>query len=73
MSIHIPAITRIHAETLKFLIRCMKDGELVETGTHSELMAVKGEYHLLYDMQARAFAAENAANVSLDVADSTKA
>jgi ABC-type multidrug transport system fused ATPase/permease subunit len=34
----------------------MKEGELVESGTHEELIAKKGEYHNLYNIQARAFA-----------------
>ena len=33
----------------------MKDGELVEAGTHAELMALDGEYRKLYDVQASAF------------------
>ncbi|KAI0086903.1 P-loop containing nucleoside triphosphate hydrolase protein [Irpex rosettiformis] len=37
------------------LILCMKDGKLVETGTHRELVQKSGEYHKLYDIQARAF------------------
>ena len=36
-------------------IRCMKDGKLVELGTHSDLIKKNGEYHKLYDIQARAF------------------
>jgi ABC-type multidrug transport system fused ATPase/permease subunit len=39
-------------------IFCMKDGELVERGTHAELVARKGEYYNLYNIQAQAFAAE---------------
>ena len=38
------------------LQRCMKDGLLVEAGSHAELMALEGEYRRLYDVQARAFA-----------------
>ena len=38
----------------------MKDGQLVETGTHSELMNKKGEYYALYELQAKAFADSNA-------------
>lgn len=38
------------------LIRCLKDGELVEQGTHDELVAKGGEYFRLHDVQARAFA-----------------
>ncbi|KAH6893733.1 P-loop containing nucleoside triphosphate hydrolase protein [Coprinopsis sp. MPI-PUGE-AT-0042] len=37
------------------LILCMKDGALVEKGTHEELMEVKGEYCKLYKIQADAF------------------
>ena len=37
------------------LRRCMKDGELVEQGTHEELVAKRGEYFKLRDVQARAF------------------
>lgn len=35
--------------------RCMKDGSIVESGTHAELMEKKGEYANLYKIQARAF------------------
>lgn len=34
-------------------IAVMKDGTIMECGTHEELMAVKGEYALLYDVQSR--------------------
>lgn len=34
---------------------CMKEGKLVESGTHLELMEKSGEYSKLYDVQARAF------------------
>ncbi|KAI0688244.1 P-loop containing nucleoside triphosphate hydrolase protein [Cytidiella melzeri] len=36
-------------------ILCMKDGQLVEAGTHAELVAIDGEYRKLYDVQAKAF------------------
>ncbi len=36
-------------------IRCMKDGEAIEMGTHKELMARGGEYSELYNVQAKAF------------------
>lgn len=39
-------------------ILCMKDGSIVESGTHSELMEKKGEYERLYTIQAKAFAVE---------------
>jgi hypothetical protein len=35
----------------------MKEGELVEVGTHHELLAKKGEYANLYQIQAQAFTA----------------
>ncbi|KAI5121373.1 hypothetical protein M0805_001186 [Coniferiporia weirii] len=41
------------------LILCMKDGVLVEQGTHDELVAVKGEYYKLHDVQARAFTSDD--------------
>ncbi|KAH8103875.1 P-loop containing nucleoside triphosphate hydrolase protein [Cristinia sonorae] len=37
------------------LILCMKEGKLVESGTHVELMARNGEYFSLYNIQAQAF------------------
>ncbi|KAI0086893.1 P-loop containing nucleoside triphosphate hydrolase protein, partial [Irpex rosettiformis] len=37
------------------LILCMKEGKIVEEGTHHELIQKNGEYHKLYDIQARAF------------------
>lgn len=33
----------------------MKDGKLVESGTHHELMQTKSEYFNLYNIQAQAF------------------
>ncbi|KAJ7119061.1 P-loop containing nucleoside triphosphate hydrolase protein [Mycena epipterygia] len=41
------------------LILCMKDGRLVEQGTHTELIAARGEYCRLYDIQARPFKEES--------------
>ena len=35
--------------------RCVKDGKVVETGTHLELLSVDGEYAHLYNAQAQAF------------------
>ncbi|KAJ3477277.1 hypothetical protein NLI96_g10577 [Meripilus lineatus] len=40
------------------LILCLRDGELVESGMHDELMDKKGEYYRLYDIQASAFRAD---------------
>jgi ABC-type multidrug transport system fused ATPase/permease subunit len=37
------------------LILCMKEGKLVEQGTHAELIAMEGEYFDLYNIQAQAF------------------
>ena len=43
--------------TNHFLIsRCMKEGTVAETGTHEQLMELKGEYAKLYNIQASAFA-----------------
>ena len=39
--------------------RCMKDGKLVESGSHSELMDIGGEYAKLYGIQAKAFSSES--------------
>ncbi len=33
----------------------MKDGMIVESGSHGELMSVAGEYAKLYKIQAQAF------------------
>jgi ABC-type multidrug transport system fused ATPase/permease subunit len=35
--------------------RCLRDGELVESGKHEELMALKGDYAELYNLQAAQF------------------
>lgn len=34
---------------------CMKNGRVVESGTHQELMELGGEYSHLYNIQANAF------------------
>lgn len=34
----------------------LKDGEIVESGTHQELAAAKGEYYKLLQLQAKALA-----------------
>ncbi|KIJ59191.1 hypothetical protein HYDPIDRAFT_170928 [Hydnomerulius pinastri MD-312] len=39
------------------LIVCIKDGAVVETGTHADLLAQAGEYAHLYNVQAQAFTA----------------
>ncbi|KAJ7155323.1 P-loop containing nucleoside triphosphate hydrolase protein [Mycena filopes] len=44
-----------HLTKFADLIICMKDGEAVEIGTHKELMARRGEYSELYNVQAQAF------------------
>jgi len=38
------------------MTRCLKEGRLVESGTHQELMERKGEYYDLYSVQAQAYA-----------------
>ncbi|PVF98445.1 P-loop containing nucleoside triphosphate hydrolase protein [Serendipita vermifera] len=37
------------------LILCFKKGEIVEAGSHNELMKLNGEYATLYNIQAQAF------------------
>ncbi|KAJ7310586.1 P-loop containing nucleoside triphosphate hydrolase protein, partial [Mycena albidolilacea] len=37
------------------VILCMKDGRILETGTHTELMALNGEYCKMFKIQATAF------------------
>lgn len=36
-------------------IICMKEGKIVESGDHSQLMQLKGEYFKMYNIQAKAF------------------
>ncbi|KAJ7765689.1 P-loop containing nucleoside triphosphate hydrolase protein [Mycena metata] len=37
------------------LILCMKEGAILESGTHEELMALDGEYCKMFEIQAKAF------------------
>jgi ABC-type multidrug transport system fused ATPase/permease subunit len=46
------------------VILCMKEGKLVEQGSHAELIAKKGEYYNLYNVQAQAFIDTEASDVS---------
>lgn len=39
----------MHADKILFI----EDGEIVESGTHDELLALKGRYFALYDLQVR--------------------
>jgi ATP-binding cassette subfamily B protein len=39
----------MHADTILFL----EDGEVVERGSHAELLALGGRYSALYDLQTR--------------------
>jgi ABC-type transport system involved in cytochrome bd biosynthesis fused ATPase/permease subunit len=41
----------------------MKEGELVERGTHDELLAQKSEYAKMYQVQAQAFTAVSVLHV----------
>ena len=36
----------------------MKDGQVIESGVHKELLALNGEYATMYNIQAQAFASE---------------
>ncbi|KAG0698357.1 P-loop containing nucleoside triphosphate hydrolase protein [Suillus ampliporus] len=44
-----------HLTKFADLILCMKEGAVVETGTHQELLDRQGEYAYLYNVQAQAF------------------
>lgn len=44
-----------HEKSLITLSRCLKDGFLVEQGTHEELISADGEYAKLHKIQAGAF------------------
>ncbi|EEB94673.1 hypothetical protein MPER_06475, partial [Moniliophthora perniciosa FA553] len=44
-------------------IICMKDGKVIESGCHSDLMSRKGEYSKLYNIQAEAFGVESVATL----------
>lgn len=35
--------------------RCMKNGRVIESGTHQDLIARGGEYTKLFNIQAKAF------------------
>ncbi|KAG6823105.1 hypothetical protein H0H92_011364 [Tricholoma furcatifolium] len=43
------------------LIICMKDGEVIESGSHKDLLSLKGEYATLYNIQAQAFVTDEGA------------
>ncbi|KAK0440869.1 P-loop containing nucleoside triphosphate hydrolase protein [Desarmillaria tabescens] len=47
------------------LVVCMKDGTIVETGTHEQLMVMEGEYAKLYNIQAKAFVDTESSLMSL--------
>jgi len=53
------------------LILCMKDGELVESDTHRELIVKAGEYYKLYNIQAQAFSDDTPAVTSREDSPST--
>ncbi|KAK7040285.1 hypothetical protein VNI00_009752 [Paramarasmius palmivorus] len=45
-------------------IICMKEGKVVESGTHSRLMDLNGEYSKMFNIQAQAF--ENSSSASVE-------
>jgi hypothetical protein len=53
--VRFPACKAIRSDRV---FRCLKDGTVVESGTHEELLALKGEYAQLYHVQAQAFSSE---------------
>ena len=46
---------RLSSATVASRILVMKDGEIIENGNHSELMAQKGEYYTLFSTQAKRY------------------
>jgi hypothetical protein len=48
----------------------MKEGELVEQGAHAELVALRGEYFDLYNVQAQAFTTDEQKHMVTSVEDS---
>ena len=46
---------RLSSATVASKILVLKDGELIETGNHSELMAKRGEYYELFSTQAKRY------------------
>ena len=48
------------------MCRCLKDGKLVEQGTHDELIKNDGEYKKLYEIQSRAFVEETEPTAGVD-------
>jgi ABC-type multidrug transport system fused ATPase/permease subunit len=49
------------------LICVLEQGKVVELGTHTELMALKGRYRTMFDLQAQRFGSEDEEGRSYDV------
>ncbi len=49
---------RLSSATVANRVLVMKDGALIENGTHEELMARKGEYYTLFTTQAKRYTAK---------------
>ncbi|KAF8903459.1 P-loop containing nucleoside triphosphate hydrolase protein, partial [Gymnopilus junonius] len=52
---HLTRHASLILHVLLVLFRCMKEGNIVERGSHAELMQKRGEYANLYEIQAGAF------------------
>ncbi|KAG6844893.1 hypothetical protein H0H93_016324 [Arthromyces matolae] len=52
-----------HLTKFADLIICMKDGAVVESGSHKDLLALNGEYAALYNIQAQAFSSHPSRSV----------
>lgn len=46
---------RLSSATIASMILVLEDGELIETGTHAELMRKKGRYYKLFSTQAKRY------------------
>ncbi|RDB16597.1 Lipid A export ATP-binding/permease protein MsbA [Hypsizygus marmoreus] len=56
-----------HLTRFADLIICMKNGQIVESGCHKDLLALNGEYATLYNIQAQAFTSKPVATEELDL------
>jgi ATP-binding cassette, subfamily B, bacterial len=47
----------------------LEKGRVVELGSHAELMALRGRYHTMFELQASRFGTPDETERSLDVLD----
>ena len=49
-------IEKAHADVHNILLQILDDGKITESGTHEELLALKGTYYKLSELQTKALA-----------------